>query len=80
MIFLDLSKATKYRIYVAARNSLHKASPFTDHLIATTTGELEWHFDYIMQPASKHNPDPTMAKIRICPITLLSIRICRLSL
>ncbi|VDM35698.1 unnamed protein product [Hydatigera taeniaeformis] len=36
----NLSKATNYRIYVASKNSLHKASPFTDYLIAATTGEF----------------------------------------
>ncbi|KAM7535601.1 hypothetical protein Aperf_G00000097228 [Anoplocephala perfoliata] len=33
----NLSKATKYRIYVASKNALHKASPFTDYLVASTT-------------------------------------------
>uniref|UniRef100_A0A915EUR2 Nephrin n=1 Tax=Echinococcus canadensis TaxID=519352 RepID=A0A915EUR2_9CEST len=37
----NLLKSTKYRIYVAAKNPLHKASPFTDYLIASTTDPTE---------------------------------------
>uniref|UniRef100_A0A5K3ERS8 Nephrin n=1 Tax=Mesocestoides corti TaxID=53468 RepID=A0A5K3ERS8_MESCO len=37
----NLSKATTYRICVSAKNALHKASPATDYLIASTTAAAD---------------------------------------